>query len=75
MFLREIKIIIAYLYLSHYVRKRESLLTEKCTQSSCKQCCQLSNFVAKFCNFFFQKHLATNVAIFKIYLPIFSNIW
>lgn len=30
MFLREIKIIIAYLYFSHYVRK--SILTEKCTE-------------------------------------------
>ncbi len=43
------------------------------------QCCQLSNFVVKFCNFsdypsnfFFQKHLATNLAIF--FLASFSNV-
>ncbi len=37
-----------------------------------------SNFVAKFSNpsnFFFQKHLATNLTIFKIYLATFSNFW
>ncbi len=42
-----------------------------------KQCCQLSNFVAKFSrlpyNLFFQKNLATNLAIFKLYLATFSN--
>ncbi len=49
---------------------------------SAEQCCQLSNFVAKFSNFsdcpsnfFFQKHLATNSAIFYIYLATFSNFW
>ncbi len=41
-----------------------------------------SNFFAKFsnfsdypCNFFFQKHLATNLAIFKIDLATFSTFW
>ncbi len=40
-----------------------------------RQCCQLSNFVAKFSNFsdypsnfFFQKHLATNLAIFFLFI-------
>ncbi len=44
------------------------------------QCCQCSNFVAKFSNFsnypsnfFFQKHIATNLAIFYIYLATFIN--
>ncbi len=42
--------------------------------------CQLSNFVAKFSNFsdypnnfFFQKHLATNLAILKIYLATYDK--
>ncbi len=42
------------------------------------QCCQLSNFVAKLSNYsdypsnvFFQKHLATSLAIFYIYLATF----
>lgn len=39
------------------------------------QCCQLSNFDVKFSNFFFQRHLATNLAILKIYLETFSNFW
>ncbi len=44
--------------------------------------CQLSKFVAKFSNFshypsnfFFHKHLATNLAIVLIYLVTFSNFW
>ncbi len=47
---------------------------------ACSQCCQLSNFVVKFSNFsdypsnfFFKKHLATNLAIFKIYLATFDK--
>ncbi len=46
------------------------------------QCCQLRNFVAKFRNFsdypsnlFSKKHLATNLAMFTIYLATFSNFW
>ncbi len=46
------------------------------------QCYQFSNFVVKFGNFsdypsnlFFQKHLATNLAIFNMYLATFSNFW
>ncbi len=46
------------------------------------QCCQFSYFVAKSSNFsnypsniFFQKHLTTNLAIFKMYLATFSNYW
>ncbi len=34
---------------------------------------QLSNFSDYPSNFFFQKHLATNLAIFKIDLATFSN--
>ncbi len=42
--------------------------------NNCVQCCQLSHFVAKFSNFsdnsnfFFKKHLATNLAICFLFI-------
>ncbi len=42
------------------------------TNHLCFQCCQLSNFSDYPSNIFSQKHLATNLAIFKINLATFD---